>query len=78
MADSAAASGWKWVFKPGMIVLGALFALGVLVLLQQYGVTTFTTGKLGAALVFGAILGVVLGSAGARRTRPAARAEASQ
>lgn len=47
----------KVVIRPLQMVLGALAAFGILVLLQQYGVTTFTTVKLVVALILGAVFG---------------------
>lgn len=52
--------GFHFVLRPWRILLGLALGLGYLLLLQQYGVTTFTTGKLVLYMVIGVVVAVLM------------------
>ncbi len=52
--------GFHFVLRPWRILLGLALGLGYLLLLQQYGVTTFTTGKLVMYMVIGVVVAVLM------------------
>jgi len=51
--------GFHFVFRPWRILIGLLFGVGYMILLQQYGIMTISVGKL---VMFG-LLGIVIGIA---------------
>lgn len=53
-------TGFHFVLRPWRILLGLGLGLGYLLLLQQYGVTTFTTGKLVLYMVIGVVVAVLM------------------
>lgn len=67
------------MFRPWRILLGLAIGLGYLLLLQQYGVTTFTTGKMIGYMLVGIVLAVAMPTLATlipRRRRDAAPAMA--
>lgn len=63
MSSGEGATKGGVIVRPLGIVSGLVFGLGLAILLQQYGVTPFTTGSLVLWLVIGLAVGILLPTA---------------
>jgi hypothetical protein len=69
-------TGFHIVVRPWRILLGLALGLGYLLLLQQYGVTTFTTGKLVLYMIIGVVVAIAMPTLATLIPRRAAKAPA--